>query len=82
MTRKTFLWNFKEQAFINKNAVNTEILSKFLVRDTVEGNKRLRLIDNGSEIFDIITTKKTIKKWKPYYLIRKEQKKKKKQLRK
>lgn len=81
MTRKTFLWNFKEQAFINKNAVNTEILSKFLVRDTVEGNKRLRLIDNGSEIFDIITTKKTIKKWKPYYLIRKEEKKKKKQQR-
>jgi hypothetical protein len=81
MTRKTFLWNFKKQAFINKNAVNTEIFSKFLVRDHVESNKRLRLIDNGSEIFDIITTKKAIKKWKPYYLIKKEQKKKKKQLR-
>ena len=78
MARKTFLWNFKEQSFTNKKAINKELFFKSLVREHVEDNKRLRLIDDGSTVFDIITTKKPIKKRKKFFFKKKKKSNKKK----
>ena len=72
MTRKTFLWNFKEQSFTNKKAINKELFFKSFVRDFDKENKRLRLIDDGSAVFDIVTTKKAVKKRWSYFFKRKK----------
>lgn len=72
MTRKTFLWNFKEQSFTNKKAINKELFFKSFVRDFDKENKRIRLIDDGSAIFDIVTTKKAIKKRKWSYFFKRK----------
>lgn len=64
MTKKTFYWNLKERKFNDLKAVNKEILNKSYVRGFLEEDKKIKLIDNFSNISDLFLRKENSKKYK------------------
>ena len=83
MVRKTFLWNFKNQEFINKKSTTKELFSKSFIREILIDNKQIKIIDNGSRISDFFLKKNLKKKvlkskFKSFKKFKKEQKKGKK----
>lgn len=81
MVRKTFLWNFKNQEFINKKSTTKELFSKSFIRDVLIDNKQIKIIDNGSRISDFFLKKRELKtktlksKFKSFKKFKKGQKK-------
>ncbi len=66
MTKKTFIWNFKENKLHNLKAINKEIYYKGYIRDFVEEEKRIKVIDDHSTISDIILKSKKKKIYKKF----------------
>lgn len=52
MTKKTFLWEFKEQNFNNQKAITKEFFKKSFVRKSLKVNKQIKIIDDSSTISD------------------------------
>lgn len=53
MTQKTFYINLKEQDFNNTKAINKEIIFKSFVRDVINNNDEIKIVDNNSNISNI-----------------------------
>ena len=50
MTKKTFYINLKEQEFNATKAINKEIIFKSFVRETINTNDEIKIVDNNSNI--------------------------------
>lgn len=64
MTKKTFSWNLKDRQFYNLKAINKEILYKSYTRNFLKDNQTIKLIDNSSNIADLLLTKKESKNYR------------------
>jgi hypothetical protein len=58
MTKKTFYINLKEQEFNATKAINKEIIFKSFVRETINTNDEIKIVDNNSNISNIYLKEK------------------------